>query len=277
MIRTLGRILVVPASVLAVATLQVPYAAADHHNPPGSFSTSPSGSSSVNIGGSQSSTHTSPGTPSSSGSSSSSNSSSSSTSTAGAAPGLWLNNSGGSSCDPSLYPNGYSANFALPSPCIQPTTGPAKPSAAPVVTVQMVTDAASATAPTSPPHVEPGNRSFVNVPNNYWTDAPTVRTSVNVLGQVIPLTWTPTGTTWSFGDGSTATGNGVEGAAPGAAGALEHAYARQGSYDITTSTTYDLTFVLPGQGPQTIGLTSPPSPPVTLPVSEIQTRVSYAR
>ena len=56
---------------------------------------------------------------------------------------------------------------------------------------------------------------------------------------------------------------------------IEHAYARQGSYAITTSTTYDLTFVLPGQGAQTIALTAPPSPPVTLPVREIQTLVDY--
>ena len=140
----------------------------------------------------------------------------------------------------------------------------------------MVTDAARLTAPTAPPHVEPGDWSFVHIPNNYWTDAPTVQTSVNVLGRAIPLTWTPTGTTWSFGDGGTATGNGIEGAGLGEAGAIEHAYTRQGSYDIATTTTYDLTFVLPGQGAQTVALTSPPSPPVTLPVREIQTRVSYA-
>ncbi|MCW2768556.1 MAG: hypothetical protein JWO11_4515 [Nocardioides sp.] len=48
------------------------------------------------------------------------------------------------------------------------------------------------------------------------------------------------------------------------------------SYDITTTTTYDLTFVLPGQGAQTIQLTAPASPAVTLPVREIQTRATYA-
>ena len=96
----------------------------------------------------------------------------------------------------------------------------------------MVTDAAQVVAPTSTPHVEPGTRSYVNIPNNYWTEAPTVRTSVTVLGQAIPLTWTPTGTTWDFGDGAGATGNGIAGAAPGAAGAVEHAYLRQGSYAI---------------------------------------------
>ena len=84
-------------------------------------------------------------------------------------------------------------------------------------------------------------------------------------------------TTWSFGDGASATGNGVKGADVGAPDALEHSYTRQGSYDISTTTSYDLTFVLPGGGAQTVQLVSPPSPPVTLPVSEIQTRVSYVR
>ena len=60
-------------------------------------------------------------------------------------------------------------------------------------------------------------------------------------------------------------------------GAIEHSYARQGSYDITTATTYNLSFVLPGQGAQTIALTAPPSPPVTLPVREIQTVVDTTR
>jgi hypothetical protein len=187
---------------------------------------------------------------------------------------------GTGSCDPANYPGGYSATFAVPSPCIQPTGGGRAPQAQapapPVITTQMVTDAARVTAPTAPPHVEPGNRSYVHIPNNYWTDALTVRNAVIVLGQSIPLTWTPTGTSWDFGDGASAAGNGVEGAALGAPGAIEHAYAGQGSYDITTSTTYNLSFVLPGQGAQTIALTSPPSAPVTLPVGEIQTRVSYA-
>ena len=53
---------------------------------------------------------------------------------------------------------------------------------------------------------------------------------------------------------------GVEGADVGAPGAVEHAYARQGSYAITTTTTYDLTFVLPGQGAQTIPLDLPAEP-----------------
>ena len=78
-------------------------------------------------------------------------------------------------------------------------------------------------------------------------------------------------------DGGSAVGDGIQGADVGALGAIEHAYGRQGSYDITTTTTYDLTFVLPGQGSQTIQLTAPPSSPATLPLREIQTLVSYIR
>ncbi|MEO7352396.1 MAG: hypothetical protein ABIR34_01965, partial [Marmoricola sp.] len=202
---------------------------------------------------------------------------------------------GTGSCDPAAYPGGYSDTFAVPSPCAPVKecgaylgsvfvtkacpADPAGPKApvAPVITTQMVTEAAKVTAPVSPPHVEPGNRSYVHIPNNYWTDAPTVNTSITLLGQQIPLRWTPSGTTWSFGDGASATGNGVQGADVGAPDALEHSYGRQGSFDITTTTNYNLTFVLPGGGTQTVQLVSPPSPPVTLPVSEIQTRVSYLR
>ena len=129
-----------------------------------------------------------------------------------------------------------------------------RPPARPQITAAMVTAAASVVAPTSPPHVEPGEVSYVHVPNNYWTDAPTVNNSLTLLGVTIPLRWTPVATTWNFGDGSSATGNGVAGANVGAPGAVEHAYDRQGSYDITTSTSYNLTFVLPGQGAQTVQL-----------------------
>jgi len=182
------------------------------------------------------------------------------------------------SCGSNWGGDGWNAQYAEPTPCA-PTDDPepGDPPARPRVTTEMVVQAASVTAPTNPPHVEPGNVSYVNIPNNYWTESPTVRDSITLLGQTIPLVWTPTGTTWDFGDGGSATGDGIEGAEVGAPGAIEHSYSRQGSYDISTSTTYNLTFVLPGQGAQTVALTSPPSPPVTLPVREIQTVVDATR
>ena len=151
----------------------------------------------------------------------------------------------------------------MPSPCIQPTctsihpvTGnvvgggancedEVTPPAPPVITTTMVT-AAARVVPPNPPHVEPGTLSYVHIPNNYWTETAAVNDAVTMLGVTIPLRWTPTGTTWNFGDGR-GTGNGIQGADLGAPGAVEHAYRRQGSYDITTTTTYDLTFVMPGR------------------------------
>jgi len=268
---------------------------ADHHGP----SVVKNDPSSTTLTDTHTTTTTSPGSsgsPGSSAPSSGGSTSTGSTSSTSLFPGLGPTSGPGSgSCNPALYPGGYSSTFAVPAPCIQPATcgpsgigtlhpedglcpaGPKAP-AAPVITTAMVTEAAKVTAPVSPPHVEPGNRSYVHIPNNYWTDAPTVNTSITLLGQRIPLHWAPVTTTWSFGDGASATGNGVKGADVGAADALEHSYDRQGSYDISTTTSYDLTFVLPGGGgTQTVQLISPPSPPVTLPVSEIQTRVSYAR
>ena len=176
----------------------------------------------------------------------------------------------------------YQGSTFVPYECpadpeLEAVPEPGQPPAPPQVTTEMVTEAARVVAPTSPPHVEPGTVSYVNIPNNYWTESPTVNDSVTVLGQVIPLVWTPTSTTWDFGDGSSATGDGVEGADLGAPGAIEHSYARQGSYEISTTTTYNLTFLLPGQGAQTIPLTATPSAPVTLPVREIQTLVDFTR
>jgi hypothetical protein len=276
----------VPSLVLASGA---PALADGHGSPPGGqFSGGSNGSGTgIDVSGSSSSGSSSPGhsggpgSPGSTsgGSSSSGSSGSSSGSSSGPSTTLFGGTSLGA-CDPALYgPGGYSPTFQLPAPCIQPAATtppkPGQPAAPPVVTAQMVTDAASALAPASVPHVEPGTVSYVNVPNNYWTDAGVVRQTLTVLGQAIPLTWVPSSTTWSFGDGSSATGDGVRGASLGAAGAVEHAYRTRGSYAISTATTWNLTFVLPGQGARTIALTGPPSAPVELPVSEIQTLVDY--
>ena len=171
--------------------------------------------------------------------------------------------------------DGWNAQYAVATPCAPGTPAADQPPGPPQITTAMVVAAASAVAPINPPHVQPGQISYVHVPNNYWADAPTVNTSLTLLGVVVPLRWTPVSTTWSFGDGSSASGNGIAGADVGIAGTVEHAYDRQGSYAITTATAYDLTFTIPGQGAQTVQLSSPPSPAVTLPISEIQTRVDY--
>ena len=114
----------------------------------------------------------------------------------------------------------------------------------------------------------------MNIPNNSGLTPPAVDNSISLLGVTIPLQWRPTSTTWSFGDGSTATGNGVRGPTSLLRGRSSR-LPPSGSYDISTTTNYNLTFVLPGGGAQTIAVTSPPSAPVTLPIREIQTLTSY--
>jgi hypothetical protein len=232
------------------------------------------GPSSGTITGTETTTQTTPGQ---SGSTGTGSSGTGYTGTGSSTGGSGASTSTGGTTVPNTC-GSYQGSTFVPYECPADPADPAEPGqppARPQVTTEMVTEAARVTAPVNPPHVEPGTVSFVNIPNNYWTESPTVNDSVTVLRQVIPVVWTPTGTTWNFGDGSSATGDGVEGADVGAPGAIEHSYARQGSYDITTATTYNLSFVLPGQGAQTIALTSPPSPPVTLPVREIQTLVDF--
>jgi len=58
-----------------------------------------------------------------------------------------------------------------------------------------------------------------------------------------------------------------------AAGAVEHAYTRSGSYAIHVSRTYTVQFTIPG-GPVTVeNAFTIPGPDTVLPVGEIQTRV----
>jgi hypothetical protein len=144
---------------------------------------------------------------------------------------------------------------------------------APVITPEMVVDAARQVAPEPVAQVQPGNRSYVNVPNNYWSEDTTETIDVNVAGTAIGVTFLPTGDTWDFGDGAGATGSGVKDADLGAAGAVEHPYARAGSYPIHVTRTYTVRFTLPG-GPVTVdNAFSITGPDTVLPVGEIQTRV----
>jgi hypothetical protein len=154
--------------------------------------------------------------------------------------------------------------------------GPDEPTKAqPKVTQEMVLDQAYAAAPHPTAEVQPGNRTFVNVPNNYWADAADKTMTVNVLGHPIAVRFTVNDVSWDFGDGTPAGhGAGVENAEVGAAGAVEHAYATQGSYTITATSTVGVRFTLPnGQTVDLPNAFSMPGEPITLPVGEIQTRV----
>jgi hypothetical protein len=131
-------------------------------------------------------------------------------------------------------------------------------------------------APEPVAQVQPGTRSYVNVPNNYWSEDTAETIDVNVAGTAIAVTFVPTGDTWDFGDGASATGSGTKDADIGAAGAVEHSYASGGSYAIHVSRTYTVRFTIPG-GPVTVdNAFTIPGPDAALPVGEIQTRVDSA-
>jgi hypothetical protein len=165
---------------------------------------------------------------------------------------------------------GAVANFSG-TYCADPNAAPV-----PVITPQMVTDAAEQVAPKPVAQVQPGTRSYVNIPNNYFTDPAQTTIPVTVLGQQIAVTFVPEGDTWDFGDGGTATGSGIEDAGLGAPGAVEHGYTRTGSYAIHVSRTYTVRFTIPG-GPVTVdNAFTIPGPDAVLPVGEIQTRVDSA-
>jgi hypothetical protein len=143
----------------------------------------------------------------------------------------------------------------------------------PVITPQMVTDAAEQVAPEPVAQVQPGARSYANIPNNYFTGNEPTTIPVTVLNQQVQVTFVPDGDTWDFGDGASATGSGIKDADVGAPGSVEHAYVRSGSYAIHVSRTYTVRFTLPG-GPQTVAdAFTIPGPDTVLPVGEIQTRV----
>jgi len=147
----------------------------------------------------------------------------------------------------------------------------------PEVTRQDVVDSAYAAAPVPDFVIEPADESYVNVPTNFAAtgdDAP-VTVTVHPLGIAIPVTFTPTSYQWDFGDGATGSGHGVRHADVGAAGAVEHAYAASGSYDVTLTRVYTISFTLPGGGSVSIpGEVSRSSEPQTLDVGEIQSTVT---
>ena len=145
----------------------------------------------------------------------------------------------------------------------------------PEVTTPMVMQYAHRLAPTPEAHVEPDGDTYVNVPNNFFADAEDVDHTVTLFGQPITISFQVSDVTWQFGDGSTARGRGVENADVGQPGAVEHAYTRQGGYDVTATTSITVVFTLPGgQTVTRANAITTSSHPVTVPVGEIQTTVN---
>lgn len=147
----------------------------------------------------------------------------------------------------------------------------------PQITQDMVIDLARALAPHASFLMEPATTSIVNAPNNFAATTATtagVTRTPTVLGVTIPVTFTPTGYTWDFGDGTTGTGPGIIHAAIHQPGAVEHAYTLRGTYPVTLTPIYQIRFTLPGGGPITAQINGFTSPPQNLTVKESEAIVT---
>jgi hypothetical protein len=175
-----------------------------------------------------------------------------------------------------MHADGTSAGawHDLPGTVCRGATDPAE--GGPVqITEAMVFDAAKQAAPKPVVHVEPKNKSYVNVPTNVYADAASTTSTVQILGQAIQIKFTPSDFNWSFGDGDHQTGAGIKGAKVGSPGAVEHTYLRSGNYQITLSRKYDVVFTLPGGKAVTLPTPlSNTSDPYPLTIGEIQSVVT---
>lgn len=128
--------------------------------------------------------------------------------------------------------------------CLPPGTpmGPQEPQ----ITADMVLDEAWKFAPETEVHLQPSEGwTLVNAPTNYYAETEQVTKPIDLLGQTIEITFIPAAYKWEFGDGSTGSGPGIESADIGQAGAVEHAYARSGEYDVTLGRVFTVRFTLP--------------------------------
>lgn len=144
------------------------------------------------------------------------------------------------------------------------------------ITVADIRDEAQKAAPVPVVNVEPENRSYVNLPTNVFADDEgAVEVTVQLLGQPIALSFEPTAWVWDFGDGGSGSGQGIEGARVGQAGAVEHEYRRSGDASITLTRTYAVTFTVPGGQPTPLpGTINAASEPYPLEIREIQATVT---
>lgn len=145
----------------------------------------------------------------------------------------------------------------------------------PVITEWMIREAAMQVVPRTVVHAEPVTTSYVNVPNNFYVDSAPATNTVTLIGIQIQITFTPTAFSWAFGDGASGSGAGIRKAAVGAAGAVEHDYRRQGTYEIRATRSFSVVAILPGGERLELGEpVSNTSAPYELEVGEIQSLVT---
>ena len=143
-----------------------------------------------------------------------------------------------------------------------------------VITEADIRAAVEGVVPVPSVTVEPAGGTYVNVPTNFVSEGSDQTTTVQVLGVPVQVQFTATDTRWSFGDGTSGTGNGIRNASVGQAGAVEHDYRRAGTYTVTVTRTYSVTLSLPdGQSSSLDGFTRT-SPGLSLPVGEVQSLVT---
>lgn len=148
-----------------------------------------------------------------------------------------------------------------------------------VITAADIAAEARKAAPATVVHVEPGGKSYVNLPTNFYADTAGREATVQVLGQTIGLRFEPSGYAWKYGDGATGAGAGVRGVSVGGPGAVEHAYRRSGEVSVTLTRTFNVAYTLPGGRTGTLPApgVSNTSAPYDLTIGEIQTTVTGVR
>lgn len=146
------------------------------------------------------------------------------------------------------------------------------------ITTVDISERARQAAPASTVHVQPGEKSYVNVPTNFYANQSTTDASVTVLGTRVDLQFAPSGYAWTFGDDGKGTGAGIKDAAVGEDGAVEHTYRRQGGYEVRLTRSFTVTYQVAGgpsgELPSPVSSTSPDYP---LGIGEVQSVVTKIR
>lgn len=114
-------------------------------------------------------------------------------------------------------------------------------------------------------HVQPRDRTLVNLDTNFYADPKSFDRAIPVLGQQIPVRANPT-YTWHFGDGTTVTTKGA--GAPYPDGDISHRYTNRGKVVVSVTLNYATYYKLPGNDWQYAGVVGIPGPGTALTVCE---------
>ncbi|RFU42234.1 hypothetical protein DZF91_07750 [Actinomadura logoneensis] len=139
---------------------------------------------------------------------------------------------------------------------------------------------ASFELPAPSPHTNPSGRSWVALPTYLWVDPSgwrPLRARAAVDGQTVTMTGTPRRVEWSLGDGAVGCdGPGTPYRPGGPPSNCSYAYRRSGSYTVTATAYYSVSWTCEGACDARGGTygTFPVSASTSLTVQEIQTRTT---